>query len=80
MLDKLTSTGLLKLKLGDVIRIIWHKSKYHEYEEYYGVVFGDRIGWNDGKVDDLRSIAECIYNDWCMVYLVDERRIMYYDE
>ena len=38
----------------------------------YGVVFGDKIGWEDGQVDKLRIIAECVYNDWCMVYLLTE--------
>ena len=27
------------------------------------------MGYKDGSIDDLRTIAECVFNDWCMVYL-----------
>lgn len=70
---RITDGELLELGLGSKIRIIWHNSLHHDKnEEYYGVVFGKKIGWEDGAVDDLRTIAECMYNDWCMVYLLTE--------
>lgn len=70
---RITDSELLELKFGSQIRIIWHNSDHHKKnEEYYGVVFGDKIGYEDGLVDDLRTIAECMYNDWCMVYLLQE--------
>ena len=70
---RITDGELLELGLGSKVRIIWHNSPHHDKnEEYYGVVFGKKIGWEDGTVDDLRTIAECMYNDWCMVYLLTE--------
>ena len=72
-MKRITDGELLELGLGSKIRIIWHNSPYHDKnEEYYGVVFGKKIGWEDGAVDDLRTIAECMYNDCCMVYLLTE--------
>ena len=41
-------------------------------EKKVGVVFGGKIGYEDGLIDDLRTIAECVYNDWCMIYLLTE--------
>ena len=70
---RITDSELLELKFGSQIRIIWHNSDRHKKnEEYYGVVFGDKIGYEDGLIDDLRTIAECMYNDWCMAYLIQE--------
>lgn len=70
-MKRITDDELLELSFGSKIRVIWHNSPRHEKgDEYYGVIFGDKIGYEDGLVDDKRTIAECIYNDWCMVYLV----------
>lgn len=70
-MKRITSTELRELSFGSKIRVIWHNSKRHEHNaEYYGVVFGDKIGYEDGLTDELLTIAECIYNDWCMVYLM----------
>ena len=72
-MKRITSTELRELQFGSKIRVIWHNSEYHEKnEEYYGVIFGDKIGYEDGKVDELYAIAECEFNDWCMVYLLTE--------
>lgn len=72
-MKRITDVELLELGLGSQIRIIWHNSPHRDKnEEYYGVVFGKKIGWEDSAVDDLRTIAECMYNDWCMVYLLTE--------
>ena len=68
-MKRITDGELLELKFGTKIRVIWHNSKHHKKnEEYYGVIFGDKIGYEDGLTDETRAIAECIYNDWCMVY------------
>lgn len=70
-MKRITDSELLELSFGSKIRVIWHNSPRHERgDEYYGIIFGDKIGYEDGLVDDKRNIAECIYNDWCMVYLV----------
>lgn len=70
---KITSSELLALPFGSKIKVIWHNSKHHEKnEEYVGMIFGQKIGWEDGLEDDVRTIAECVYNDWCMVYLMND--------
>lgn len=68
---RILDSELIELPFGSQIKTIWHNSKYHlDKDEYIGVVFGDKIGWADGKVDDIRIIAESIFNDWCMTYLM----------
>ena len=70
-MKRITDSELLELTFGSKIRVIWHNSKYHKKgSEYCGVVFGDKIGYEDGLIDDLRAIAECMHNDSCMVYLI----------
>ena len=69
-MKRITDSELLELSFGSKIRVIWHNSNRHKKgAEYYGVIFGDKIGYEDGLVDDKRTLAECMYNDWCMVYL-----------
>ena len=73
IVKRITDRELLELSFGSKIRVIWHNSIHHsKNDEYYGVVFGNKIGYEDGLIDDLRTIAECIFNDWCMVYLITE--------
>lgn len=68
-MKRMTDSQLMELPFGSQIRVIWHNSNRHEKnEEYYGVIFGNKIGYEDGLIDECRNIAECIYNDWCMVY------------
>lgn len=70
-MKRITDMELRELPFGSKIRVIWHNSNHHEKgEEYYGVIFGDKIGYEDGLIDDTRIIAECMFNDWCMVYLM----------
>ena len=78
---KITDTELLELNFGSKIRIMWHNSLHQEYygvvfgkdKEYYGIVSGKKIGWEDGTVDDLRTIAGCIHKDYCTVYLLTKK-------
>lgn len=70
---RITCNELLNLPLGTKIRVIWHNSKYHSRnEEHFGVIFGTNIGYEDGLIDSVYCIAESIYNDSCMVYLMNE--------
>lgn len=70
-MKRITDRELRELPFGSKIRIIWHNSKHHEKgKEYYGVIFGGKIGYEDGKIDDIRIIAECMFNDCCMAYLM----------
>jgi len=72
-MKRITDSKLLELPFGSMIRVIWHNSKYHEKNvEYCGVIYGNNIGWEDGLTEETRIIAECMYNDWCMCYLVTE--------
>ena len=72
-MKRLLYSELLELGFGSKIRIVWNNSPHHDKnEEYHGVVFGKKIGWEDGLADDLNTIAECMYNNWCIVYLISE--------
>ena len=73
IMKRITDSELLELPFGSKIRVIWHNSNHHpKNDEYYGIIFGDKIGYEDGEFDDTRTIAECVFNDWCMVYLITE--------
>lgn len=70
-MKKVTDDEFMKLPLGSVVKIIWHNSDYHEKgETRYGTVFGDKIGYSDGTTELRRDIAECLYNRWCMMFLI----------
>lgn len=67
----LDSGEILDLPFGTKIKVVYHKSKYHSKDETYNaVVFGEKIGYEDGVVDNLRTIAEQAYNNYCKVYLL----------
>lgn len=71
-MKKLTSEEVLNLTFGTKIKIVYHNSKYHDKNETYkAVVYGDKIGYEDGIVDHLRIIAEQAYNNQCKVYIID---------
>lgn len=70
-MKRITEEELKELPFGSMIRIIWHNSYYHEPNaEYYGVIFENKIGYEDGKIDSVFVIAESMYNNCCMVYLM----------
>lgn len=70
---RIDSSELKDLAFGSKIRVIWHNSNRHEKNsEYYGVIYGENIGYEDGLTDNIQTIAESIFNDWCMVYLIDD--------
>lgn len=72
-MKRITSEELRNLPFGSKVRIIWHNSKSHEKgEEYFGVIFGNHIGYENGKADLVKIVAECAFNDWCMLYLLTE--------
>ena len=67
----LDSGEILDLPFGTKIKVVYHESKYHSKDETYNaVVFGEKIGYEDGVVDHLRTIAEQAYNNYCKVYLL----------
>ena len=69
-----SSDELSYIPLESVIKVIWHKSDcYEEGEEYFGVKFGDKVGWEDGSSDKLKTLILGINNYCCDVYLVDDK-------
>lgn len=73
---RITDSELLELPFGSKIKVVWHNSPHHsKNSEYCGVIFGNKIGYEDGFVDSVRTIAECMFNDWCMVYILDEKNL-----
>ena len=65
----ITDRELLQPPFGSKIRVVWRNSHHRpKNDEYYGVIFGDKIGYEDGKLDDTRTIAECVFNNLCVVY------------
>lgn len=51
------------LKNFDVIKIKWSDNG----EEFSAVVFGDKIGYTDGKMDSLRYITDCAFIGLCTI-------------
>lgn len=67
----LNSEEILALPFGTKIKIVYRKSKYHSKNETYNaVVFGEKIGYEDGVIDYLRIIAEQVYDNQCKVHLL----------
>lgn len=69
---RISDRELSELKSWTVIKIVWYNSIHHRNGgEYYGTIYGDEIRYSDGLVDRTRTIAEAMYNDECMVYLME---------
>lgn len=69
-MNKLTKEEILNLTFGNQIKIIYHNSKYHHKNETYkAVVYGNKIGYENGFVDYLKIIAEQAFEGECKVYL-----------
>ena len=50
-MKRITDSELLELPFGSKIRVIWHNSNHHpKNDEYYGIIFGNKIGYEDGKI------------------------------
>ena len=70
-MKKLAHGEVLNLTFGTKIKIVYHNSVYHQKNEVYrAVVFGDKIGYEDGVIDHLRIIAEQVYDNVCKVYVI----------
>lgn len=62
------------LPLGSVIKAVWHKSNCHEKDsESFGVIYGDKIGWEDGSNDDIQTLITGMNDGCCDVYLIDDK-------
>ena len=69
----ITDSEFLDLPFGSKFKVVWHNSPHHDKNaEYIGVVFGDKVGYEDGLVDTKRTLAECAFNNWCQLYLILE--------
>lgn len=72
-MKKITDSELLELPFGSKIKVIWPDSIYcNKRAGYYGIVFGNNIGYEGGSIDDLRTIAKYMFDNWCMVYQINE--------
>ncbi len=69
-----TSDEISYLPLGSVIKVIWHKSDcYEKGEEYFGVKYGDKVGWEDGRSDEVETLVVGVKNNKCEIYLADDK-------
>lgn len=64
---KLNLISLYDLGFGSFIRVVWGRG-----EEYKGVIYGDNIGYEDGKTEKISVIAEHMDRGLCTVYLIGE--------
>lgn len=72
-MKRITDEELKELPFGSKIKVIWHNSWGHDKnEEHLGVIFADKIGWDNGQTDNIKLIVDCLHNDWCMIYLMTE--------
>lgn len=65
-MKEITEIELMNLPFGTKIKVVWKKN-----ETYLGVIFGENIGYEDGKIDKTIIISESIYNNNCTVYLMN---------
>lgn len=64
---RINGSQLKALSFGTQIRVSWFSNTTSKL----GVVFGDRVGWEDGSVSSIKDIADTIdTTDSCMVFLV----------
>lgn len=72
MMTKITDKKLLELPYYTKIRIIWNNTKYHSnFEIYEGIIINDYIIYTTGKIDNIITLAECVYNNICNVYIIE---------
>lgn len=61
------------LPFGTMIKIVWNNTREHkDHDTYNGIIFGSKIGYEDGLSDNVHDIAECIGNGLCKCYMVEE--------
>lgn len=65
-MKKITEIELMNLAFGTKIKVVWEKN-----ETYLRVIFGENIGYEDGKFDKTIIISESIHNNNCEVYLLN---------
>lgn len=61
--SRFTADEIRSLPFGTMIKVWW----MDDYSEYKGVVFGENIGYEDGKTDTLSEIAKHCANGICSV-------------
>lgn len=70
---RITYRELLELSFGSEIRIIWHNLRHQKNGvEEYGVIFGNKIGFENGLSLETKNIAKSMRDDLCMCYLITE--------
>lgn len=66
-MGKINADQIFKLSFGTKIKIV-----YSDVESYKAVVFGNRIGYENGNVDDIITISEQFFNNQCEIYELTE--------
>jgi len=69
MKKQISDSELMNLPLGSIIEVEWKPNNIADTEKYRGVIFSNQIGYEDGKIDYVRTIAESTYLCLCAVYL-----------
>lgn len=70
MKKQITDIELMVLPFGSIVEVEWKsKTEHDNNEKYRGVIFSNKIGYEDGKIDPIRTIAESAYLGLCTVYL-----------
>lgn len=64
--SRFTADEIRSLPFGTMIKVRW----MDDYSEYKGVVFGENIGYEDGKTDTLSEISKHCANGICNVFRI----------
>ena len=68
---RITRKHLEKLPFGSIVKVEYtapHPSINGLIRR--GVIFGDKLGYEDGVVDDLSDVADYIDRNLCIVFLI----------
>ena len=68
-MKKLTLSEFRELPFGTNIVVHINMPYLNRDETYNGVIVRDKIYYEDGKVDEIRTIEEYMFDDLATVYL-----------
>lgn len=64
--ELINNDKLNTLFLGNKVKVVWKNPE----EVYYGVIFGNKIGYDNGKFDSINIITDHVNRGFCKVYLL----------
>lgn len=71
-MKQLTTNEVLNLPFGSKIKICKPYHPHYDIDNCFAVVFGDKVGYKNGEYDKLETIANYMFENWCIVYLINE--------